>query len=77
MGAMNTLERLRVQAVRVGRVSLAGRLRKEINRCAGYTDRQRGAPCRSANGAYLDGWYDSDGSLYYVTQNELEGLFRS
>jgi hypothetical protein len=32
----------------------------------GQADRKRGLPCRSANGAYLDGWYNPEKTCYFI-----------
>jgi hypothetical protein len=34
---------------------------------AGRADRKAGKPCASANGAYLNGWYNPDTLHYYIT----------
>ena len=62
---------------RVGRVSrelMASRIAREIARHEGYNDRIAKHPCRSANGAYLDGYYDSDGSLYCITWSDVNEI---
>ncbi len=34
----------------------------------GRKDRMAGQPCKSANGAYLNGWYSPEKPTYYVTE---------
>ncbi len=42
-------------------------LRKEKAFQIGKNDRKNGLPCKSANGAYLNGWYNPDKDFYYIT----------
>ncbi len=36
---------------------------------AGKRDRLAGKPCASANGAYLNGWYNPKTPFYYITRH--------
>lgn len=49
---------------------------QEMNFQKGRTDRREGLPCRSANGAYLIGWYNPEKPCYYVTLTELDELMQ-
>ena len=35
---------------------------------AAQAERKAGKPCRSANGVYLNGWYNPELPRYYVTE---------
>jgi hypothetical protein len=37
----------------------------------GQQDRRLGNPCTSANGAYLNGFYDPEAKCYYVPETAL------
>lgn len=46
-----------------------GDLHRERNFQLGKSDRKRGKPCASANGAYLNGWYSPETDYYYITKH--------
>lgn len=41
-------------------------LNKERNFQLGKQHRKEGKPCASANGAYLDGWYNPEKDYYFI-----------
>jgi len=45
-------------------------LRKHANYENGRRDRKNNLPCKSANGAYINGWYNPEVPFYYITAAE-------
>lgn len=43
-----------------------GTLNQERQFQLGKQDRKAGKPCASANGAYLNGWYNPETDYYYI-----------
>ena len=43
-------------------------LQKEAQFQLGKLHRQKGLPCMSSNGAYLNGWYSPEKDFYYITK---------
>jgi hypothetical protein len=62
------------RAVKAGKAGLAGRIGQQIRFRQGFDDRGRGVGARSANGAYLNGYYAKSSGLYYLTRGELRAL---
>jgi hypothetical protein len=54
-------------------VSRAELLREKAFRAA-QAERKAGLPCRSANGTYLDGWYNPDAVAYFIPRAALHLL---
>lgn len=44
-------------------------LEKERRFQIGKRHRKQGLPCMSANGAYLDGWYNPEKDFYFITEH--------
>lgn len=71
-----TLNRYSDRAKDARKLELLRRINQQILYRAGWDDRASNKSCASANGAYLNGYYNQpDGPvLYYVTLEELKQL---
>ncbi len=50
------------------------KIRKHNKFREGQNDRKSGNPCKSSNGAYLDGWYQPDKKAYFITEDQADAF---
>lgn len=76
MLSIDELETYHRKAMAARRHGLANEIARQRMYQQGVSDREAGKPCKINSGAYLNGYHDTDadGSLYYVTRQQLRGL---